>query len=177
MAIPDLVGGTLPLGRWPATVGEAAAFANLPDAVMRSAMWAEWLTLLEAVQDAVGEVAVCWLSGSFFTDKATPGDIDCVFLIRRELLIAARADADKAKFLQVVAENRVKPEFNLRIDSFLVEWWPRPGVIRGSDVRRRGYLEDRGYWDDLWSRSRDADLKADAVPRRGYLEVTIDGYR
>lgn len=39
----------------------------------------------------------------------------------------------------------------------------------------------RGYWDDFWMRKRSGAKDAlpqqtDAVPQRGYFEVTVDGF-
>lgn len=174
---PPLVDGQLASGRWACGRLDAEAFAALPDARHRSALWEEWVRLTDAMRDAVGEVAAAWLSGSYFTDKEQPGDIDCVYVIRHERLAEARADMATAQFLQSVIGPGARQVFGLRVDTYFLDWWPRPGVKRGSDDRRRGYLEDRGYWDDLWSRTRDTDLKIDAVPQRGYLEVILDGYR
>lgn len=168
----------LPLGRWPATPSDLAAFAAMPDATHRRRLLDDWTTLTDAVRDAVGgNLPACWLSGSFFTTKERPGDIDCVYIVGRDDLVAARQDPDRARFLQGVTGHGARDNFGLLVDVYFLDWWPRPGTFRGSDDRRRGYLEDRGYWDDLWSRNKDGDAKTSRLPRRGYLEVILDGFR
>lgn len=175
--IPPLVNGVLPLGRWPATLAEVRALGELPDSAHRTQLLSEWDRLTLAIGDAVGGVAACWLSGSFFTDKVDPSDIDCAYLVRHEKLIEAQKDPERAAFLQSVLAKGARDRFRLRVDTYIIDWWPRPGTRKGCDVRRRDYLAERGYWDDLWSRQRDRDLKLDRLPRRGYLEVILDGYR
>lgn len=167
----------LPLGRWPATTSDLKAFADLPDSVHRTRLLNDWRTVTAAVQDAVGALPACWLSGSFFTTKDQPGDIDCVYLVSHDALAAARLDPERAKFLQAVTGHGARETFDLLVDVYFLDWWPRPGTYRGSDDRRTGYLEDRGYWDDLWSRSKDGDPKTSRLPRRGYLEVILDGFQ
>jgi hypothetical protein len=43
------------------------------------------------------------------------------------------------------------------------------------------YLRRRGYWDDFWMRTRSGTKGqpfqvADALPRRGYVEISLDGF-
>jgi len=129
------------------------------------------------VRDAVGRVPAVWLSGSYFTSKETPGDIDCVYVVDHEDLTRAREDTAVANFLGVVASSQVKTYFGLEVDSFILDWWPRAGPNVGSNVRRESYLEKRGYWDDLWQRDKTAgDARAQKIPSKGYLEVILDGY-
>lgn len=177
VVIPNCDETGLPLGRWPAVPSDLQVFADLPDAAHRNKILADWTTVTDAVRDAVGSVPACWLSGSFFTTKERPGDIDCVYVVRHEALLAARADPDKAKFLQGIAGHGARDNFGLLVDVYFLEWWPRPGTFRGSDDRRKGYLEDRGYWDDLWSRNKAGAATESRLPRRGYLEVMLDGFQ
>ena len=170
----DAIG--LPLGRWPAVPSDLQAFADLPDTTHRSRILGDWTSLTEAVRDAVGTVPACWLSGSFFTTKERPGDIDCVYLVPHEALATASADPETAQFLQAISGHGARDNFGLLVDVYFLDWWPRPGTFRGSDDRRRGYLEDRGYWDDLWSRNKDGVPRDSRLPRRGYLEVILDGF-
>lgn len=74
-----------------------------------------------------------------------------------------------------MSRSQVKQTFQLPVDSYVLEWTPTPGP--GVPVGARGYLEQRGYWDDLWVRVKDTDDRLDSIPRRGYLEVIVDGYR
>lgn len=173
MPIPALVDGALPLGRWPATEAEIEASFVTGHSAKRVEIWGHWQQTNSALQHAV-PVAAAWLGGSFFTDKEQPGDIDCLYVIEWAALAAARLDPRKAQFLQIVAANQVKSQFGLLVDSFVLEWWPSPGPARPEYVRQ--YLENRGYWDDLWSRRRSVDTREDSVPRNGYLEVIVNGY-
>lgn len=176
MEPPKLVDGQIPMGRWVCTVDEAETEYVTGRAGDREAIWSEWQRLTRAVKQAVGEVAACWLSGSLFTDKPDPADIDCVYVIDTDQLhVAAAADPRVAAFLVRVASGRVKHVYGMRVDSFILEWIPTSGPARTPGAEQ--YFEDRGYWDDLWSRVKDADLRLDSIPRRGYLEVIIDGYK
>ena len=172
--------GTLPLGRWTVSLDEASTYVETRDSTLRGELWREWWSLVSAVRAAVCAVPACWLAGSFFTSKVTPGDIDCVFILRRDHVEAARVDPAKSAVIEVVGRNQVKRDLNLEVDTFILEWWPRPGPHRGSNARRiRDCLENRGYWDDLWLRDRhiSADnVAASGIPTRGYLEVIVDGY-
>ena len=99
MGIPALVGGHLPLGRWPATPDEVAATFVPPHATAkRQQIWADWNTLTDAVKSAVGQLPAAWLSGSYFTEKPEPGDIDCVYLIDTARLAQAPTNPRAASF-------------------------------------------------------------------------------
>lgn len=173
MPIPALVGDDLPLGRWPATAAEVEGAFVAGKSDVRAAIWNEWNDLTAALREAV-PIAAAWIGGSFLTSKAEPGDIDCVYVIDWLAAFGAKADARKAQLLEAVARSQVKKLFGLRVDSFVLEWWPTAGPGRPEIARR--YLESRGYWDDLWSRRRSANEREDSIPRVGYLEVIIDGY-
>lgn len=176
VAIPLLEDGRLPLGRWTATSREVEErFAGPNSGTVRQEIWTEWLRLTEALQDVVGSVPAAWLSGSFFTNKPEPGDVDSVYVVESSSVMAVlRAGGMKAQFLQAVASSRVRATFGLRVDSYVLEWVPTASPDRPVHAAR--YLSDRGYWDDLWSRERSTDLRKDAIPSRGYLEVILDGY-
>lgn len=175
MSIPTLGAGRLPLGRWSATIAEVEAAFVTGQSARRQEIWRDWLQLTEALRETLTAVPAAWLSGSFLTDKIEPRDIDCVYLVEIPVLLGAKVDSRKADFLQAVATaGEVKRAFGLSVDSFILEWQPRPGVVRVPWAQQ--YRDDRGYWDDLWSRERSADSREDSVPRRGYLEVILDGY-
>lgn len=178
MAIPTLNGDHLPEGRWVCTPDEVAtAFVPEDPTDIRHQIWSEWLSLTKAVQDLTGQIAACWLSGSFFTTKPDPSDIDCLYVIDADRLDVVRRDPDqrKAWFLQLASTGQIKGNFPLRVDSYILEWVPTPGS--DAPAHAHGYLSMRGYWDDLWVRIKDADQRLEAIPRRGYLEVILDGYR
>lgn len=174
MPIPALApSGVLPLGRWVATPDEVhASFVN-GRGPAREKVWSDWLELTTALREIV-PVPAAWLGGSLLSSKAEPSDVDSVYLIEWRHLAIARFDQAAANFLQIVGSNSVKSALKLSVDSFILEWAPLPGVTRSALAG--SYLEDRGYWDDLWTRQRSADPRAAAIPQRGYLEVILDGY-
>lgn len=174
MALPALASGSLPLGRWPATLAELEAAYVAGKSAKRQQIWQDWLDLTAALRDATGAVPAAWLSGSFLTNKPEPRDLDSVYLIEWPALRTMHADPQRAAFIQAVAGSQVKDMFGLSVDSFIIEWWPTAGPQRQPWASR--YRDERGYWDDLWSRERSADLRQDALPRRGYVEVILDGY-
>lgn len=166
------------MGRRTCTVAEVEAqFVPSDPSDVRRVIWDQWVDLTNALRSIVGEVAACWLSGSFFTDKPIPGDIDCLYVIDTSRLaaVSASGQVNHIWFLHCASRGRVKSAFGLNVDSYVLEWAPTPGPARG--VGTGTYLADRGYWDDLWVRVKDPDARLDSIPRRGYLEVILDGYK
>jgi hypothetical protein len=178
VTVPALVGGHLPMGRWVCSRDEVEmAFVPAVPTDPRRLIWEQWMDLTDALQRIVGEVAACWLSGSFFSDKPVPGDIDCLYVVDTDRLatVVARGRKDEIAFVRHATTGKVKETYGLRIDSYIMEWVPTPGPIPGVGAQR--YLSERGYWDDLWVRVKDNQPRLDSIPRRGYLEVIVDGYR
>lgn len=175
MALPSLAPtGLLPPGRFVCRPDEVeAAFVAGLDPV-RQQLWSDWLQLTALLRGVVGRIPAAWLSGSFLTDKPVPGDIDCLYIVDVDHVQAALADANRGRVLQVIAKNGVKAVFGLNVDSFILEWCPVPGAAGKAPLL---YYQERGYWDDLWIRHRDPDPRTESLPRRGFLEVTLDGYR
>lgn len=178
MGAPALVNGQLPLGRWVCSLADVeAAYVPADDGDPRRGIWNQWHALTMALRDVVGEIAACWLSGSFFSDKPVPGDMDCLYVIDTDHIAAVAATGDKGRiaFLQAASVGAIKELFGIDVDSYVLEWVPTPGYE--PPVGASQYLAYRGYWDDLWIRVKDSDARLDSIPRRGYLEVIIDGYR
>jgi hypothetical protein len=175
--IPNLHNGRLPLGRWPSDPDEVErTFASDPSNIRRRETWDHWLQLTAALRSVVRAVPAAWLSGSFLTDKVDPNDLDCVYLVESSDVAAAQSsDPQTAAFLQTVATGGVRSVFGLLIDSYILVWTPTAGVNPHGSAAR--YLSGRGYWDDLWSRERSTDSRESSIPRRGYLEVILDGYQ
>lgn len=173
MALPPLHNGALPHGRWscePADVEAAFVHGLAPE---RQRIWDDWVMLTDTLRSVVGRVPAAWLSGSFLTDKPVPGDLDSVYVVDTADYQASISDPMR-QFVAVVARNQVKDVLNVKVDSFILEWDPTPG----SDPSSSGsYYRYRGYWDDLWVRQRDLDPRLESIPRRGYVEVILDGYR
>lgn len=169
--------GTLPMGRHHATLQEAENYCALGDTALREALWAEFEQLTNLVRGAVGRVPAAWLSGSFFSAKEKPGDIDVLYLLDRKEIDAV-TDPDGRSLLGLLGKGgAVKSALGLRVDAYVLPWWPRVGTNQGTAGERpERYLQSRGYWDDLWCRLRDENTSLAKIPRRGYLEVIIDGY-
>lgn len=174
---PDLVNGILPQGRWHCELSDLDKYHNLPNAERRKKIWSDFERVLELARASVGEVAACWLGGSYFTDKENPGDLDCIFIIEEERIAAARQSPNASRILGIIAGNGSKDALEAEVDSFVLSWKPRPGALPGKSPARDEYLKYRGYWDDLWIRQRVGSAKDQSVPSRGYLEVSIDGFK
>ena len=180
MTIPSLVDGQLPMGRWVCTPDEVETTFVAPDTVVRAAIWEDWLKLRDALRAAVGELPACGFSGSFFTNKKVPGDIDCLWVVDAVRWVSAFNAGDRAlqTFLLAAASSSgfsMKTAYGLKVDSYVLEWVPSAGT--GRDVSVEPYFGNRGYWDNLWVRVKDSDARLSSIPRRGYLEVILDGYR
>jgi hypothetical protein len=153
----------------------------------RLSLWQQWDVALQAFTGAVTTYAA-WISGSFVTDKVNPRDIDAVFLISGEDR-AARGVQDRQiveSFVLRVKDpltGRLLPRHRLGVDSYVVEWEPHQ-MTAGSAKLSPPYAEyaaDRGYWDDWWSRRRvtpkgQPPQRPDALPQRGYLEVSLNAF-
>lgn len=179
--------GVLPAGRHRVTEGEvrtafvdASAFAA---STTRGALWSDWTTGVALLRSAV-VVHAAWIAGSFVTSALDPADIDVLFIVSAEDF-AQRPPEDRqvvesfTAFVRGPLGNPIRAH-GLRLDSYTLDWWPRVShEVRG--VSEQTYLVDRGYWDDWWSRNRITPKpgpyqRHDALPTRGYLEVTFDDY-
>jgi hypothetical protein len=163
-----------------------ARFVDHPDfaaSTSRAGIWNEWQQATEVLH-RVTPIASVWLSGSFTTTKLNPGDIDCLYWLDSDDVIAAQRSGDAARnILGLFANNALgDPPFSLHLDTFVASWRsiPEPHLADADDWR---YWRDRGHWDDFWQRRRSPATEAgatptriDSLPRRGYLEVEIDGF-
>ncbi len=190
VGVPDLVGGCIPPGRYGCTEADIASrFVSHPEfatSATRPAIWQEWI-LARALLCQSALVYSVWVSGSFLTDKQNPGDIDVIFVISEEDRVK-RSTVDRQVIESFV--NRVPnpsgtalvPAHGLRVDSYLIAWKPHHMLSNGTVTLEHGlYAQDRGYWDDWWSRKRisakgSPPVRADALPQRGYLEVSINAF-
>ncbi|MDR0593747.1 MAG: hypothetical protein LBG60_10930 [Bifidobacteriaceae bacterium] len=177
--------GFLPPGRYRALGDEVRArFVDpYPPDSPRRAIWEDWLTVTELLKATVGTVCAAWIGGSFLSAKPAPDDIDSLYVVP-EASLAAIAETDpRAKTLQLVTghgPHGIRARYGLRVDTYLLSWALNPaGAPRTqADVL---YCQWRGYWDDFWLRRRsgakmDVPRPEDALPRRGYVEVILDGY-
>lgn len=175
--IPSLAGDHLPVGRHRCTRDELDAFFST-DAARRSLL-EEFDHATDALQAIVGTVCAAWVGGSLVSSKIDPQDIDVVYVVEDTLIDEARAaNPLNERRLQAFANGVGLKNAGLRVDSYLLTWRPNPEPVArdNSDI---SYQKFRGYWDDFWQRTRsgeDPRVRADALPRRGYLEVVIDGF-
>lgn len=145
----------------------------------RSDIWDAWNVATEALRRIV-PVGMVWLGGSFTTSKLNPHDIDCTYWIDADEVEFVQSDAAKAAALSFFAQGRSLKSQGLPIDNFLLTWRGVPDPSLASTEDSDYYLA-RGHWDDWWQRERVSALgsppsRQDAVSRRGYVEVIIDGF-
>ncbi|OBB95969.1 hypothetical protein A5782_05625 [Mycobacterium sp. 852002-40037_SCH5390672] len=119
-----------------------------------------------------------WISGSFLTDKAAPGDVDVVLLLDEDQLIQL-TDLGARRLVTPLGLRSLVGTLGLELDVYILAWRARPDTAPGP--ADEGYLHARGYWDDFWARQRTvakgaAPTRACALPRRGYVEVILDDY-
>jgi hypothetical protein len=175
-----------PAGRTLATLptieSQFVSDAQYAASLTRQALWGEWQAAVQILRSVV-PIAAVWLSGSFISSKLDPEDVDTVFWVRDDLLEAARLkDPRSANVVAAFSQGRgvLEGATGLRVDSYLCAWRPNPSPMP-RDWRDTEYQTQRGYWDDFWLRHRsgaktDPPVPEDALPRRGYFEVLIDGY-
>lgn len=178
MGLPSLQGSYLPHGRWACDVTDVEAQFVTGQTPERQAIWNDWLKVLAVLKQLVGTVPAAWLSGSFLSSKSVPSDIDSVFIIDIADMRDARLNLPPEQWFIVEALSRgvgAREYLGLNVDSYILEWHPTPTPEPLSSPQ---YYNYRGYWDDLWVRAKaPADERLDSVPRRGYVEVIIDGYQ
>lgn len=165
--------GLLPMGRWNTTIDQIYETYVRGQTPPRPQLWEEWLICNEGIRAIFGHVVMCWLSGSFFTTKATPGDIDCTYF-----LSTTQIDQTTFEKNAQLITSAIQAE-NLHIDLYFCPYEPIPYP---KDLGTTPYFSYRGYWDDWWQRHRiktipPAPKPEDVFPRRGYLEVILDGYQ
>lgn len=177
--IPGLLAetGALPPGRYNTTLESVQAkFGTSTD--RRVKLWGDLLVATELIREHVSVCAV-WLGGSYFTTKPDPDDIDCVFIV--EASAAESAAGESADIVGAFASGKtVRRALGLELDTFILPWAPNASTGL-SHPFVRDYYRTRGYWDDLWSKRRSGSkgsdpVKLDSHPRRGYVEVILDGY-
>lgn len=140
------------------------------------------LELLAEAQRFVNTLAsvlpVCavWIGGSYLTDKGNPGDLDMSVVLNTEDI---HTDVQR-QLATVPGLQQLARALGVRVDAYLLNWHPRVSNRTGEDDRAE--LTGRGYWDDWWMRERqvpktEAATRECALPRRGYVEVIVNGYR
>ena len=170
-------------GRYVATIEEVrerfVTDERFARSVSRAAIFSEWEEATAALREAV-PVAQVWLAGSFTTTKLDPGDIDCLYWLDADQ-VEAVSDVAARNVIGLFAQpNALREEFGLRIDSYVAVWRSIPDPALGDHLDWK-YYRDRGHWDDFWQRHRTGPKYAppgrpESIQRRGYLEVTLDGF-
>lgn len=150
------------------------------ESASRSKIWNDWNDALALLQSAVTVYAV-WIGGSFTTSKVDPGDVDVTYIV----------DAPQSRLLQgeekktcaiFATRGAVRSVLGLNVDTFVIPWECIPTPLPpGMDGFQTLYYWARGHWDDWWQRAKQGPkdappVPADALPRRGYLEVPVSEY-
>lgn len=183
--IPAIPAGqsVIELGRHLTTEAEIEARfvtdAQFAASTTRGQVWTDWQAATALLRAQV-PVAEAWLGGSFTTTKLDPDDVDCLYVIDTAQIVAASADLAKARIIgQFASAKAVRTATQWRVDTFVLAWRPVPDPQQATfeDI---GYFQSRGYWDDWWLRQRmvlkgSPPTRDDTLPRRGYLEVILDG--
>ncbi len=143
----------------------------------RAQIWSDFQRATSAIQ-SVTPVAAAWIGGSFVSSKAHPSDIDVVYLVRANEYDAI-TDAQQQSKLNIFKGEKRLMQKGLLVDSYVIDWRPR-GTEKPTSHEENKAMAHRGYWDD-WLQRKPAAGKPDddpenALPRRGYLEVILDGY-
>lgn len=155
-----------------------AAFSR---SASRPRIWSDWNDALALLQSAVTVHAV-WIGGSFTTSKLDPGDIDVTYIVNADEIRRLQGE-EELKIIGIFnTPGRVKSEFTLDVDSFLIPWECVPSPAPpGHSTLQDIYYWARGHWDDWWQRERQGPKDSppgppDTVVRRGYLEVPVSDY-
>lgn len=172
--------GCLPRGRFSSTLEETKQrfVTSITDGTgHRDRIWSDFERATKAIR-SVAPVASAWIGGSFISNVAAPSDIDVVYLVRANEYDAI-TDEDHKKRLNIFKGDKKLFTKGLLVDSYVLDWRPRGSERPNSSIEQE-VLANRGYWDD-WLQRKRTDGKAlddadNAVPRRGYLEVILDGY-
>lgn len=174
--------GWLPVGRYltditevNATYVDAAQFAT---STTRAEIWQHFESATAELRRIV-PVAYVWIAGSFITNTMDPDDIDVVYWCEDRLVDAVTDLRDK-QILEMFSLNSLRATTGLRVDTRYGRWNVHPNADSTPDAKHLAYAQMRGFWDDFWLRARsgaksDPRVRMDALPRRGYLEVTLDG--
>lgn len=172
--------GMLPPGRYRVTQDEIRARFVDGHGQGRAALWRDW----EVATKMLGRhvcVNAAWLYGTFLSDFDDPAVVQCVYWAEDHELGKARLDPVVAKVLRAYAlPGQVQRVVGVKVDTALVAWHCQPDM-HNRDEYFAQYTTRRGLFDDVLQRvpsgPRGAEPgREDAVPRRGYVEVLIDGY-
>mgnify|MGYP001188826815 CR=1 FL=1 len=184
MAVPaiDATTGHLDVGRHGATLDELKArFVDAPEyaqSMTRRSIWSDFESATAGLRGRL-PVAWVWISGSFISTKLDPDDIDVIYWCE-DVNLDSVSDLRDKFMIELFATNALRATFNLRVDSRIGRWHIRPEPGIQDTTEHHNYAKQRGFWDDFWLRRRSGPkgspaVREDALARRGYVEVFLDG--
>lgn len=181
MVIPELgPDGVLPPGRYRATREQLRARFVDDRGPIRAELWRDWEVATNLLARHV-HVNAAWMHGPFLSGDPDPPAVHCVYWAEDFELDKARLDIDAANLLRAFAvPGYVRRRVGLKVDTQIAGWHCQADP-RASDNYYARYCKCRGQFDDLLQRlavgsAGAAPARADAWPRRGYVEVIIDDY-
>lgn len=175
----DTALGALPPGRFQVTLDELRASQFVTGSQYRQELFAEWEVATQVLRETV-PVCVAWVGGSFVTDRDEPNDVDTVYIL--DNYDVEGLSEDDATVIHTYSEShKFREEFGMRVEPAVLKWVPIDGAVPLEEGFE--YRELRGFWDESWSKMRPRGphemvpgTRLGALPRRGYLEVILDGY-
>ena len=149
------VDGALPPGRHLSDVDgvRTRLVEPFPASSTRRSLYDAWRVRRQTLFGIV-QVEMEWVNGSFVTAKHAPNDIDVTTFITDDNMAAVSVDQRQAVWDLTAGP---APQ-QVGCHSFLVIVFP------DNHPYRVAYLQQRGYWDDWWSRRRTGQEK-------GYIDV------
>ena len=181
--IPQLTTtGYVPAGRYLCDLEEIEKrfVDSYQNSSTRAGIWDEFQQFLGELQRIIPVCAI-WIGGSFISEKNNPADIDLLLIVDSNKLEHLQLSDEDNKFLYACTKGHEIWKtlgISLRVDTYTVFW---KAIPNGIPPESEEYYQARGYWDDFWQRYRsgsktDTYVREDSFPRRGYLEVVINGY-
>ncbi|MGP9034570.1 DUF6932 family protein [Glutamicibacter nicotianae] len=173
LEVPSIGRRSLTLDEFANQFGPGTEFCNNE---RRMLIWGHFIRATEMLRSSI-DVAAVWIGGSFITNKPDPNDVDAVYILNE----------NKYSNLDVSGKQRVAGfgtdgwlfERSIRVDSHILGWRPHAELDHRNPAQHE-YLKSRGYWDDFLQRyaedKKSPLTEASAIPKRGYLEVILDGY-
>ena len=169
--------GALPVGRFCCSLEEAKQFLVLSPSFQtvenRQTLWTIFEDSLRRITDIRCKVPSVFLGGSFVTSQVDPNDIDAAYLVDYSTILTEQTYGKLDQIFRAINQENY-------IDAFQVPW--HPTNLKKHEPYYEEYYLERGKWDDFWQRKvsetdRIPWQRSHAFPKRGYLEVTVDGYR
>lgn len=166
----------LPLGRYLGTLDELKSLYVPENDDNRKTIWNAFEHELNEVREALGSIASVWIGGSFITSEKEPHDIDVVFFITQECFQKATSGVARFALATLSRIQGFPPRLDPLVDGYLMV--VPPTGIALNNVADTQYAQQRGYWDQFWSKTRFQDPNDDRwhYPAAGYVEVIVDGY-